>query len=60
METSQEWQWSAKSRRELYGPIEWAICGLHPYKELEILAVVIVAGSQGNLHWIDAEVSIPQ
>ena len=37
VETSQEWQCWAKSRRELYGPIEQAIRGLHPYEEPEIL-----------------------
>jgi periplasmic divalent cation tolerance protein len=56
VETSQEWQCWAKSRRELYGPIEQAIRRLHPYEEPEILALAILAGSASYLRWIDAEV----
>jgi periplasmic divalent cation tolerance protein len=56
VETSQEWQCWAKSRRELYGQIEQAIRRLHPYEEPEILALTISQGSSSYLRWIDAEV----
>jgi periplasmic divalent cation tolerance protein len=59
VETSQEWQCCAKSRRELYGEIEQAIRRLHPYEEPEILATPIVEGSPGYVRWIDEEVKRP-
>ena len=57
IETAQEWQCWAKSRRELYEQIERAIRQIHPYEVPEILAVEIVAGSQGYLAWVDEEVA---
>ncbi|HYW78332.1 MAG TPA: divalent-cation tolerance protein CutA [Thermoguttaceae bacterium] len=54
---AEEWQCWAKSRRELYEPIERAIRRLHPYDEPEILAVGVLAGSASYLAWIDGEVS---
>ena len=56
IETGQEWQCWAKSRRELYGRIEGTIVRLHPYEVPEILAVEIVAGSPSYLAWLDEEV----
>ncbi len=56
IETSEEWQCWAKSRRELYSKIEECIRGLHPYEVPEILAVPVVAGSEGYLRWLDGEV----
>jgi len=53
IETGQEWQCWAKSRRELYQRIEEAIRRLHPYEVPEILAVEILAGSRGYLAWVD-------
>ena len=53
IETSQEWQCWAKSRRELYERVEEAIRRLHPYAVPEILAVEIVAGSRSYLAWLD-------
>jgi len=53
IETSQEWQCWAKSRRELYERIEQAIRRLHPYEVPEILAVEILAGSRSYLAWLD-------
>ena len=53
IETSQEWQCWAKSRRELYERVEEAIRRLHPYEVPEILAVEIVAGSRSYLAWLD-------
>jgi periplasmic divalent cation tolerance protein len=57
IETSQEYQCWAKSRRSLYERLEAAIRRLHPYQVPEILAVPIVAGSETYLKWLDGEVS---
>ena len=56
IETSQEWQCWAKSRRQRYEEIEEAIRRLHPYKVPEILALPILAGSHSYLTWLDEEV----
>ena len=56
IETSEEWQCTAKSRRDLYDQIDSAIRGIHPYEVPEILAVPIVAGGRGYLAWLDKEV----
>ena len=56
IETTQEWQCWAKSRRDLYDQIEQAIRQLHPYEVPEILAIPIVAGSVSYLAWLDGEV----
>ena len=56
METAQEWQCWAKSRRDLYDQIEQAIRRLHPYEVPEILAVPVSAGSADYLAWLDEEV----
>jgi periplasmic divalent cation tolerance protein len=58
IETSQEWQCWAKSRRQLYQQIEGAIRRLHPYEVPEILAVEIFAGSRDYLTWLDEEVAL--
>ncbi len=55
IETAQEWQCWAKSRRDLYDRIERAIRRLHPYEVPEVLAMPIVAGSADYLAWLDAE-----
>ena len=55
IETAEEWQCWAKSRRELYAAIEEAIGRLHPYEVPEILALPILAGSASYLAWLDAE-----
>jgi periplasmic divalent cation tolerance protein len=56
VETSQEYQCWAKSRRELFEQIAAAIRRLHPYQTPEILAVPIAAGSESYLKWLDGEV----
>jgi periplasmic divalent cation tolerance protein len=56
IETSQEYQCWAKSRRELFERIESAIRRLHPYQMPEIIAVPIAAGSESYLKWLDGEV----
>jgi periplasmic divalent cation tolerance protein len=57
IETSQEWQCWAKSRRELYPRIELAVRRLHPYEVPEILALEVLAGSRTYLAWLDEQVS---
>jgi periplasmic divalent cation tolerance protein len=56
IETAQEWQCWAKSRRDLYDQIEQAIRGVHPYEVPEILAIPVLSGSASYLAWLDAEV----
>jgi periplasmic divalent cation tolerance protein len=55
IETAQEWQCWAKSRRGLYDKIEQTIRRLHPYEVPEILAMPILAGSAGYLAWLEGE-----
>lgn len=55
IETSREWQCTAKSRADLFARLEEAIRGVHPYEVPEILAVPITAGSRAYLEWLDAE-----
>jgi periplasmic divalent cation tolerance protein len=55
IETGQEWQCWAKTRRELYDRVEEAIRRIHPYEIPEILAVPVVAGSESYLNWIEQE-----
>ena len=57
IETAQEWQCCAKSRRDLFDEIERAIRALHPYEVPEILALPIEAGGADYLAWLDAEVN---
>jgi len=56
VETAQEWQCWAKSRRQLYDQLEEAIRRIHPYDEPEILALPILAGSEGYLAWLGKQV----
>jgi periplasmic divalent cation tolerance protein len=56
IESAQEWQCWAKSRRDLYEAIEKAIRGIHPYEVPEILALPILTGSASYLAWLDGEV----
>jgi len=55
IETAQEWQCWAKSRRDLYEQIEAAIRRLHSYEVPEILAVPVLAGSAAYLAWLDGQ-----
>jgi periplasmic divalent cation tolerance protein len=59
IETAQEWQCWAKSRRDLYAEIEAAIRRLHPYEVPEILAVPVLAGGESYLAWVDEQVKAP-
>jgi periplasmic divalent cation tolerance protein len=53
--TAQEWQCWAKTRRELYDRIEETIRRLHPYQLPEILAIAVTAGSADYLAWLAEE-----
>ena len=55
IETSEEWQCWAKSRRDMYDRIEAAIRGLHPYEVPEILAIPVIAGNVAYLAWLEEE-----
>jgi len=55
IESSDEWLCLIKSTTELYPQLERAIRELHPYEVPEILAVPVVAGYQGYLDWLAAE-----
>lgn len=52
IEVSQEWTCVIKTRRDLYSEIERAIRELHSYEQPEILAVPVVASSEGYLQWL--------
>ena len=56
IETAQEWQCWAKTRRDRYDEIERAIRKLHPYQVPEILALPVLAGGADYLAWLDGEV----
>jgi periplasmic divalent cation tolerance protein len=56
LERAQEWQCVAKTERSLYPQVEAAIRSVHSYEEPEILAMPVIAGSQGYLEWISASV----
>jgi periplasmic divalent cation tolerance protein len=60
VETAQEWQCVAKTRRDLYALVEGAIRELHPYEVPEILAVAILEANPAYTHWLDDQVSDPQ
>lgn len=59
IETSQEWQCWAKSRRDLFEQIEQTIRRLHPYDVPEILATPVLTGSQAYLAWLAEAVGSP-
>ena len=50
--TSQEFVCVIKTRRDLYSTVEKAIRELHSYEQPEIIAIPIVAASEGYLAWI--------
>jgi periplasmic divalent cation tolerance protein len=52
IEVSQEWMCIIKTRRDVYHEVERAIRELHSYEQPEIIAVNIVAGSDGYLQWL--------
>ncbi len=56
-EEAREWQCLAKTETRLYEEVEAAIRTLHSYEEPEILAIPVLAGSQGYLDWVSENVS---
>ncbi|MBN1394735.1 MAG: divalent-cation tolerance protein CutA [Pirellulales bacterium] len=56
IETAEEWQCWAKTRRDLYDEIERSIRELHAYEVPEIMAVPISAGGADYLAWIEEQV----
>ncbi|MDX6625993.1 MAG: periplasmic divalent cation tolerance protein [Solirubrobacterales bacterium] len=56
MEEATEWQCLIKTTRGAYMAAETVIKGLHSYDEPEIIAMPIVAGSEGYLAWIEENV----
>jgi periplasmic divalent cation tolerance protein len=56
VEEAEEWQCLAKTEAARYPEVEAAIRELHSYEEPEIVATPIVAGSEGYLGWVSAEV----
>lgn len=59
IEKSQEWVCRIKTQRTLFPAVEAAIRELHSYDEPEIIALPIIAGSQGYLDWIAQSVILP-
>jgi periplasmic divalent cation tolerance protein len=57
VETDEEWQCTAKTRRDLFPAVETAIRAAHPYEVPEILAVPVAAGSASYLRWLDEELA---
>ena len=55
IEEATEWLCLMKSRQDFYDRLEKRIKDLHPYKEPEILAMPVIAGSRGYLEWLDGE-----
>ena len=60
LERAEEWQCLAKTEESLYPEVETAIRSVHSYDEPEILAIPVLAGSQGYLGWISASVGQPR
>jgi periplasmic divalent cation tolerance protein len=56
VETAEEWQCVAKTRRELYSRVEQAIREMHSYEVPEILAVEIAEVSRSYAEWLDGQV----
>jgi len=56
IEEAREWQCLAKTEEGLYEQVERTIRAVHSYEEPEILAIPVLAGSQGYLGWISENV----
>ena len=53
VEVDQEFLCTMKSHLDLFPTLRDFILEVHPYDEPEIIAIPIVAGSEGYLHWLD-------
>ena len=58
VEKAKEWLCIIKSRNDLYGELEKAIKGIHPYDVPEILAMPVISGNPDYLQWVDKEVAV--
>jgi periplasmic divalent cation tolerance protein len=56
LERATEWQCLAKTEAALYDRVESAIRAAHSYEEPEILAIPVLAGSEGYLAWVSDSV----
>jgi periplasmic divalent cation tolerance protein len=54
VEAEREWQCAAKTAASRYEEVETAILELHSYEEPEVVALPIVAGSDGYMTWLAA------
>ena len=52
--TGEKWQLLLKTRADRYAELEAHLLERHPWKNPEILAVSIVAGSDAYLRWVNA------
>jgi len=59
VETDEEWQCAAKTRRDLFEDVVKTIKEVHSYEVPEILAVPVAAGSQPYLEWLESELAEP-
>ncbi|MEO0206839.1 MAG: divalent-cation tolerance protein CutA [candidate division WOR-3 bacterium] len=58
IESAEEWLCIIKSKKELYPELEKTIKENHPYETPEIIAIPIIAGYEGYLKWLTAELKI--
>jgi periplasmic divalent cation tolerance protein len=55
IERATEWLLIAKTERRLYAEVEASIREAHPYEIPEVLALEVIAGSDGYLRWLSGE-----
>ncbi|MBD0842240.1 MULTISPECIES: divalent-cation tolerance protein CutA [unclassified Streptomyces] len=55
--TGEEWQLLLKTRTDRYAELESLLLRNHPWKNPEVSAVPIVAGSEAYLRWVSATVN---
>lgn len=57
IEEAEEWLCIAKSRADLFERLEQTLRAIHPYDVPEVLAMPVLAGSQGYLDWLAGELA---
>lgn len=58
--TGEEWQLLLKTRTDRYAELESRLLRDHPWKNPEVSAVPITAGSEAYLRWVSAIVGPPE